>query len=84
MWFCITALNTTSTIIHLFNEYILSASHLQLAVPSTVDPAVNKTEITPCLLSNTQRQTIIMLHSMLDYGGEKKEGRQGGVLGEGI
>lgn len=41
---------------------------MQLAYLYPRDIVVNKSGVTLCLHSNGQKQTIIMLNSMLDYG----------------
>lgn len=45
----------------------LSAHLTQLAYLYAQDKAVNRSDITPCLLSNWRRQTIVMLNSVLDH-----------------
>lgn len=49
----------------------VSAS-VPLAILSMRDTSANKIDVTPCSLSNGQRQTII-LNSMLGNGREKKK-----------
>lgn len=53
------------------NICVLNTRHVQSAYLHPMDTAVNRTAITPCLLSNRQRQTI-MLNRMLDHGGKGK------------
>lgn len=53
---------------------VLSAYHGQLAHLRTTDTAGKRTDATPCLLANRQRQTMVMFNSMLDHEkGKKKE-----------
>lgn len=52
---------------------VLSAHPMQLAYLYTQDKAVSRTDITPRLLSNRQRQTIVMLNSVLGHERKKRE-----------
>ena len=68
---------TAQSFIHstIYTEHLsisVSAS-VPLAILSVRDTAGNKIDVTPCSLSNGQRQTII-LNSMLGNGRGKKEG----------
>lgn len=63
---------------------ILNAYHVQLACLYPMDTVVNKIGVTTCLHPNGQKQTIIMLNSMLDYGEKRGKVINAGKRWEGV